>query len=148
MYDLKNLAKILEESRSRKRGWVCSCWDLLHAGHCLMLEFAKQNCEYLVVGLHTNPTIDRPWKNCPIQTLEERRILIRSNRNVDAVIEYDTEKDHIEILKNLSPDVRFLGSDYLTMKEFTGKDLPIEIMYCDRSHGYSTSELRKRVCNG
>lgn len=128
-----------------KIGYVCSCWDLLHAGHCLLLEFAKTHCDYLIAGLHRDPRADRPWKNEPIMSLEERRILLRSNRNVDKIIEYDDEIDHENILKQLNPDVRFLGSDYLDLNDFTGKQLPVKIVYCDRSHGWSSSSLRSRI---
>lgn len=147
MFDREAASKILMAGLPKGRiGMVFSCWDLLHAGHCLMLEFARQNCDFLVAGLQVDPTKDRPWKNKPIMSIEERRILIRSNRNVDAVIEYDDEQDHYDILAFMEPSVRFFGSDYLKQETYTGIDLKIPVMYHEReSHGWSTSSLRTRI---
>lgn len=125
-------------------GYVCSSWDLLHAGHCQMLEFAKSNCDFLVVGLHLDPSMERGYKNKPIMSIEERRILINSNRYVSAFIEYETEQDHYNLLVALKPAVRFFGSDYIEHQNFVGKDLNIPVMYHQRNE-WSTSSLRKRV---
>ena len=125
-------------------GFTCSCFDLMHAGHCLMLEDASKQCDILIIGLQTDPTIDRPQKNKPIQTYEEREIIVNSKRWVDYVIKYQTEDDLYNILKELKPDVRIIGSDYLD-KDFTGKDLDIHIYYHYRNHDYSTTSLRKRI---
>ena len=94
-----------------KIGFTCSTFDLFHAGHLLMLEEAKKQCDYLIVGLQTDPTIDRPEKNKPIQTLEEREIQVRSCRYIDYYFIYDTEKSLYESLVFLNPDIRFLGDD-------------------------------------
>ena len=126
-------------------GFTCSCFDLLHAGHILMLEDAKRQCDKLIVGLQTDPTIDRPdTKNKPIQSLEERRIQLQAVKYVDEVFTYDTEKDLYKKLSDIKPDVRILGSDYIG-KSFTGDDLDIEIHYHDRNHNYSTTNLRKNI---
>jgi len=125
-------------------GFTCSAFDLLHAGHIIMLREAKSRCHKLIVGLQTDPTIDREWKNKPIQTLEERRIQLHAVKYIDEIIEYDTERNLFELLKKLGPDVRFLGEDYIG-KEFTGNELPIKIVYLDRKHDYSSTELRKRI---
>lgn len=125
-------------------GFTASCFDILHAGHCLMLKEAKDNCDILVVALQTDPTIDRPYKNKPVQTFKERRTQVESNKYVDYILEYTTEDELLKILKRLMPDIRFLGDDYVG-KQFTGNELPIFIHYCDRSHGYSTTSLRNRV---
>ena len=110
-----------------------------------MLKDAKNHCDYLVAALQTDPTIDRPeTKNKPILSLEERRILLESNKYVDEIIEYSTEKELTEILEKLLPDVRILGSDW-EKKSFTGIDLPIPIYFHERNHPWSTSDLRKRV---
>ena len=125
-------------------GFTCSCFDLLHAGHILMLQDAKSRCDKLIVGLQSDPTIDRPEKNKPIQSLEERKIQIEAVKYVREVIVYDTEKDLYELLKNLNPDVRILGSDYIG-KPFTGDDLDIEIYYHERNHNFSSTNLRTKI---
>ena len=126
-------------------GFTCSCFDLLHAGHVLMLKDAKNQCDYLIVGLQIDPTIDRPSvKNKPIQSLTEREIMLKGIKYVDEVIIYNTEKDLYELLKKIKPDIRILGSDYIN-KDFTGSDLNIKIYYHNRNHNYSTSNLRKKI---
>ena len=124
-------------------GFTCSCFDLLHAGHIIMLQYAKARCDKLIVGLQTDPT-DRPEKNSPIQSLEERRIQLEAVRYVHEVILYNTEKDLYELLEKLNPDVRILGSDYIG-KPFTGDDLDIEIYYHERKHNFSSTNLRKKI---
>lgn len=128
-------------------GATFSCWDLLHAGHNLFLKESKENCDILIVGLQTDPTIDRPEKNKPIQTLEEREIQVQSCRWIDYYFIYDTEKDLYDKIKILNPTIRFLGDDY-EGKKFTGCDLPIKIYFHKRSlHTYSTTNLRKIIYN-
>ena len=126
-------------------GFTCSCFDLLHAGHIIMLRYAKRRCDRLIVGLQTDPTIDRPdTKNKPIQSLEERRIQLEAIKYVDEIHTYDSEKDLYELLKKLNPDVRILGSDYIG-KSFTGDTLNIKIYYHERNHNYSSTNLRKKL---
>ena len=131
-----------------KIGFTCSCFDLLHAGHILMLEDSKKQCDYLIVGLQTDPTIDRPEeKNKPIQSLEERKIQLEAIKYVDEVITYETENDLYELLYKLMPDVRILGTDY-EHKHFTGIDIDgIDIYFHKRNHDYSTSSLREKITN-
>ena len=124
-------------------GFTCSCFDLLHAGHIIMLQYAKARCDKLIVGLQTDPT-DRPEKNKPIQSLEERRIQLEAVKYVDEVFTYSTEKDLYKNLLFINTDVRILGSDYIG-KSFTGDDLDIKIYYNDRSHNYSSTNLRQRI---
>jgi glycerol-3-phosphate cytidylyltransferase len=135
-------------NRSEQRiGFTCSCFDLLHAGHLMMLKDAKDQCDVLVVGLQTDPTIDRSEKNKPIQTFEERKIMIESVKFIDHVIDYATENDLYQILEHLDPDVRIIGSDWRG-KTFTGIDLEsIPIHWHERTHNFSTSNLRKRIFN-
>ena len=128
----------------RKIGFTCSCFDLLHAGHILMLKDAKNRCGKLIVGLQSDPTIDRPEKNKPIQSLEERRIQLEAVKYVDEIFIYDTEEDLYKKLLDINPDVRILGSDYIG-KSFTGDDLDIEIYYHERKHNYSTTNLRGKI---
>jgi len=125
-------------------GITFGSFDLCHYGHVLMFEECKQYCDYLIVGVQSDPSIDRPDKNSPIQSHEERLGLVSSIKFVDEVKPYSTESDLIDVLKEVNPDVRILGADHKGT-EFTGKDLPIKYVFNSRDHGYSTSELRKRV---
>lgn len=132
-----------------KVGITFSAFDLLHAGHIGMLREAKANCDYLIVGLQTDPTIDRPTeKNKPVQTLVERYAQLNALKFVDEIVPYQTEEDVIDILELFQVDVRFLGEEYRE-KEFTGKDVcrkrGIELHFNKRDHRFSTSGLRKRV---
>lgn len=125
------------------RGITFSAFDLLHSGHIAMLEEAKSQCDYLVVGLHTDPTIDRPHKNKPVQTTYERFVQLKGCKFVDEIIPYDTEEDLINLLQMTKPDIRFIGEDYRG-HSFTGNNLPIPIVYTSRRHNFSTSALRNR----
>ncbi len=126
------------------KGITFSAFDLLHAGHIAMLEEARAQCDYLIVGLHTDPTIDRPDKNKPVQTTYERYVQLKGCKFIDEIVPYDKEEDVINILQVLKPDVRFIGEDYRG-KPFTGNGLPIPIVYTARRHNFSTSDLRKRT---
>lgn len=126
-------------------GITFGVFDLLHAGHCVSLEECRRKCDYLIVGLQTDPTIDRPEKNRPIQSLLERQIQLQAVRWVDRVIVYTTEADLLHILDMVPWDVRFLGGEYRD-REFTGRAKWIDrCHFTGRHHGYSSSELRQRV---
>ena len=126
-------------------GFTCSCFDLLHAGHLLMLKDAKKQCDYLIVGLQTDPTIDRPkTKNKPIQSLKERKIQLEAVKYIDEIIIYDNEKNLYNLLLKIKPDIRILGSDYKD-KRFTGDNLNIQIYFHRRNHKYSSSNLKKEI---
>ena len=129
-----------------KVGITAGCFDLMHAGHVAMLKDAKENaCDRLVVAVQSDPSIDRPrTKNKPILPYEDRIAMVRSCKYVDNVVLYDTEKQLYDLLSDLHPDVRILGSDYVG-KQFTGDDLQIEIYYHQRDHGMSTTEVRRLV---
>lgn len=127
-----------------KIGFTCGAWDLLHAGHVVMLKQARQNCDYLIVGLQTDPSIDRQEKNQPVQSVYERFVQVSALRDVDEVVPYDTEQSLIDLLESTSIDVRFIGEDYKD-KSFTGDYLPIKIFYTNRKHSFSSSGLRERV---
>ena len=133
-------------SQRKTIGFVASSFDLLHAGHCLMLKDAKVQCDHLIAALQSDPTIDRPEKNKPIQTLSERKIQLMSVKFVDEVQVYKTEYDLEILLKKIMPDVRILGSDYIG-KDFTGKNLSHSVYYHKRGHEWSSSELRERIKN-
>ena len=129
-------------------GITFSCFDLFHAGHVLMLEQCKAQCDYMIVGLQTDPTIDRPQKNKPIQSVFERAAQLDGCRWVDKIIPYETELDLLNMLSTLPINKRFIGSEYKDLY-IHGKDIcdfrNIEIVFLDRLHTYSSSELRKRV---
>lgn len=130
-------------------GFTASAFDLLHAGHVQMLREAKENCDYLLVGLQTDPTLDRTDKNPPIQTIVERYTQLKGIEYVNEIIPYGTEQDLEDILTMYHINVRVIGEEYRD-KEFTGKDicerLGIDIHFNKRNHRFSTSDLRKRVC--
>ena len=132
-----------------KKGFTCSVFDLFHAGHIMMLKEAKARCDHLIVGLQTDPTLDRPGtKNKPVQSIFERFVQLQACRYVDEIVVYATEKDLIDILLSYPIDVRILGDEYAD-KEFTGRkeclDKGIEMYFNKREHSFSTSELRQRV---
>jgi len=128
-----------------KKGITFSTFDLFHTGHVLMLQKAKSQCDWLIVCLQTDPTIDRPNKNKPVQTLFERFIQVRACKYVDELLVYTTEDEVIQILKAIDYDVRIIGEDY-AIKSFTGKDLSEGKLYFNkRQHSFSTTELRDRI---
>ena len=124
-------------------GFTCGAFDLLHAGHIVMLEEAKSNCDYLIVGLQTDPTIDRNEKNKPIQSVYERYVQLNAVKFVDEIIPFDTEQSLLDLLQSQDIDIRFVGEEYRESK-LTGRDL-IELHYTSRRHSFSSSSLRERV---
>jgi len=127
-----------------KIGFTCSTFDLFHAGHIMMLRDAKEQCDHLIVGLQTDPTIDRPTKNKPVQSVFERFIQLDACKYVDEIVVYATEKELRDILLSYPIDVRILGEEYKD-KEFTGHDIEMEYYFNERKHSFSTTELRQRV---
>jgi len=127
-----------------KVGFTASSFDLLHAGHILMLKEAKSVCEYLICGLQTDPSLDRPEKNKPVQSYMERSIQLSAVKYVDEIIPYETEAELLSLMEHLPIDIRIIGEDYLS-KNFTGKDLDTPIYFNKRRHDWSTSGLRKRI---
>lgn len=130
-------------------GIVFSSFDLFHAGHIAMLSEAKNHCEYLICGLQTDPTIDRPdSKNKPVQSVVERQIQLSACRFVDEIVVYETEQDLIDLILTLPIDVRILGVEYED-KNFTGRaegaSRGIQTVFNKRDHSFSSSNLRKRV---
>ena len=133
----------------KRIGITFSTFDMLHAGHIAMLSEAKNHCDYLIAGLQTDPTIDRPdTKNHPVQSIVERQIQLSACRYVDEVVVYQTEQDLIDLLLILPVDVRILGVEYCD-KDFTGRDegsrRGIELVFNGRDHSFSSSSLRRRV---
>tara|TARA_B100001142_G_scaffold314252_1_gene351581 strand:- start:28641 stop:29852 length:1212 start_codon:yes stop_codon:yes gene_type:complete len=131
--------------RNRIVGVTAGAFDLLHAGHIKLLEDAKSQCTHLIVLLQSDPSIDRPHKNKPIQSLDERLIQLEAVKFVDQVLVYDTEAQLYQLLENLKPDIRIQGNDW-NGKSYTGQDLNIPIYHHDRlSHTFSSTDLRMRV---
>jgi glycerol-3-phosphate cytidylyltransferase len=135
-------------SENKKVGITFSAFDLFHAGHVKMLEEAKNQCDYLIVGLQTDPTLDRPEKNKPTQTVVERYIQLKGCKHVDEIVPYATEQDLEDILQSFDIDVRVVGDEYLN-KDFTGRkyceDKGIELYFNKREHRFSSTSLRMEV---
>jgi len=131
-----------------KVGITFSAFDLFHAGHVKMLEEAKSKCDYLIVGLQLDPSIDRPEKNKPTQSIVERYVQLRACKYIDEVIPYITEEDLIDVLSSFKIDLRIIGEEYKE-KEFTGKNYcktkGIEIYYNKRDHRFSSSALINQI---
>ena len=133
-----------------KTGITFSTFDLFHAGHVKMLEEAKTKCDYLIVGLQLDPSIDRPEKNKPTQSIIERYVQLKACKFIDEIVPYVTEEDLMDVLSSFKIDIRIIGEEYKE-KDFTGKEYckkkGIEIYYNKREHRFSSSALRKQVSN-
>jgi glycerol-3-phosphate cytidylyltransferase len=133
-----------------KIGITFSAFDLLHAGHIKMLEDAKRQCDFLICGLQTDPTIDRPEKNKPVQTVVERYIQLKGCKFVDEIVPYATEQDLEDVLRAFKIDVRIVGEEYQD-KNFTGRtyceEKGIALYFNKRDHRFSSSMLRKEIAN-
>ena len=131
-----------------KIGITCSTFDLLHAGHVVMLEEAKRHCDYLIAALQVDPTQDRKEKNKPIQSVVERQIQLAAVRFVDEIVVYNTEKELDDIFLTLPINVRIIGEEYKD-KDFTAKKIcykrKIKIIYNKRDHSFSSTDLKKRT---
>ncbi len=143
---IKTWVFVAKSSRVKKPvvGFTCGSFDLLHSGHVQMFKDCKEYCDYLIVGLQSDPSVDRKTKNKPVQTLAERLEVTRAIRWIDEVVLYDTEADLLKLLRTLPIDVRIIGADWKN-KNFTGSELPLKVVFNERNHPLSTSELRKRV---
>jgi glycerol-3-phosphate cytidylyltransferase len=134
---------------SYRNGFTCGAFDLLHPGHVHFIHEARKQCDYLIVGLHTDPTIDRPGsKNKPIQSVFERYLQLDGLSCVDLIVPYDTERDLVNMMATLDIQVRFVGTDY-DGKKITGEDIcgqrGIDILYIPRLHDFSSTSLRERL---
>ena len=138
------------ENSKRVVGFTASTFDLLHAGHIAMLREAKSICDYLICGLQVDPSMDRPEKNAPVQTLVERWTQLQAVKYVDEIIPYQTEKDLEDILELFHMDYKIMGQEYKD-KDFTGKEIcrrrGIQLYFNKRDHRFSSSGLRQRVHN-
>jgi len=131
------------------RGFTCGAFDLLHPGHLYLFEFAKRHCDYLIVGLHTNPQRDRREKNMPVQTTFERWKQLSAVKYIDEIIPYDTEDDLKNLFATVDIRVRFLGTDYAGRQYYTAKELCQQLnmttIYVPRHHSFSSSSIRTRL---
>lgn len=131
-----------------KTGVTFGAFDLCHAGHVLVFQECKQHCDFLIVGLQVDPSSERPQKNKPVQSLYERYIQLHAIKYIDEIVPYQFEHELLEIIQTKPINIRFIGEDYKD-KDFTGKqyciDNGIEIKYNSRKHGFSSSELRRRL---
>ena len=130
-----------------KKGMIAGNFDVIHPGYVRLFEDAKKRaCDYLIIALQGDPTIERPLKCKPVQSVEERQYILESLRYVDEVIHYNTEEELLNIVKNVHYDVRVIGSDYKN-RDFTGKSLEKEVYYHERSHDYSLTELKIKIAH-
>ena len=138
----------VKKKQNMKVGITFSTFDLFHAGHVKMLEEAKRQCDYLIVGLQLDPSIDRPEKNKPSQSIIERYIQLKGSKHIDEIVPYVSEQDLEDILHSFKIDVRIIGNEYKD-KNYTGRAYcekkGIEIYYNSRDHRFSSSGLRKQV---
>ena len=148
MMVIMDTVKHMTKSIHNTVGITCSTFDLLHAGHIQMLREAKDQCDYLICALQIDPSVDRPDKNSPVQTVVERYVQLSAVKYVDEIVPYSTERDLEDILNMFSIDVRIIGEEY-KKKTFTGRAIcskrGIEIYYNKRDHRFSSSDLRNRV---
>ena len=131
-----------------KTGFIASSFDIMHPGYALMLKECRDNCDYLVVGLHQNPVWEREDKNSPIMSLHERFLVLKCIRYIDEIAPYSNESELTNLLSFYNPDIRFLGSDYNTpemKKKITGRFLCKETYYISRLHDYSSSGIRTKI---
>lgn len=126
-------------------GFVAGAFDIIHPGYIRMFKQAKEKCDHLIVGLHDDPTIERPTKLKPILNFDERKEILLSIKYIDSVYKYNTEVDLSNLIINLKPNVRFLGEDYIN-KPITGSNLT-QIIFLDRSHGWSTTKFKTLISN-
>ena len=127
-------------------GITAGAFDLFHAGHVLMLKDASNQCDHLIVALQTDPSIDRKEKNKPVQSMYERFVQLDACKYVDEIVPYETEDDLYALIMNNNIDLRIIGNEYRN-KDFTAREIGIEIYYNVRNHQWSTTELRERILN-
>ena len=131
-----------------KKGFTCGSFDIIHWGQIEMFEECKKICDYLIVGLQTDSTLDRSEKRKPIHPVEKRKKVLEAIRYIDEVIIYKTDKDLYNLLEKLIGekriDIRIIGADWKD-KEYVGKNLPIKVYFNKRNHNWSTTALREKI---
>ena len=129
-----------------KTGVIAGNFDVIHPGYIKMFKECKSYCQQFVILLHVDPSIERPEKLKPILSKEERTEVLTSIKWIDSIAYYTYEKELVELLKGLEPDIRFLGDDYRG-KTYTGFELDIPIHYLNRDHGWSTTKFKKLIAD-
>ena len=127
-----------------KKGVIAGNFDVMHPGYIKMFKECAENCDCLIVLLHSDPSIERPHKLKPILSTKERREMLSELKSVCDVFEYNYEAQLYDLLQVGEFDIRFLGSDYIN-EPFTGDDLKIPIHYLNRDHGWSTTKFKKLI---
>ena len=127
-------------------GIIAGNFDVLHPGYLKMFKEIEQNCEKLFILLHDDPTVERPHKKKPILSVDERRDMLTQFTSVHTILSYNTEKELLFLIKSISPDIRFLGDDYIG-QSYTGDDLGIPVHWIDRSHGWSTTKFKQAIAD-
>jgi len=128
------------------RGIITGNFDVIHPGYIKMFKEAYNNCDYLIVLLHNDPSIERPEKLTPVLSVEEREEILQSIKYIDEIIIYNFESDLLNLIKKIKPEIRFLGDDYIGRKDYTGYDVNQKLHYFDRSHGWSTTKYKNMIC--
>lgn len=140
-----NIEDYIKKYVNIKRGIIAGSFDIIHPGYVHMLEEAKKHCNHLTIALHRDPAIERKSKLKPVLECEDRKKILLSIKYVDEVVEYNTENDLLNILKENIFDVRILGDDYKN-QNITGEHLCKKIIFVDRQHGWSTTKLKNKIC--
>ena len=133
-----------KNEQSKVSGIIAGAFDLIHPGYIRMFRECKSHCNHLTVALHENPTLERPSKLSPVHSVDERIEILESLKYIDNIVTYKLEEDFLDHLKSGNYDIRFLGEDYFD-GAYTGKDISIKIIFVDRSHDYSTTELKRKI---
>lgn len=134
------------EIEKYKKGIIAGNFDVIHPGYIKMFKECKSYCEDFIILLHSDPSIERPHKIKPILSVEERTELLNSIKYIDGIISYTYEKDLVDVIKALEPDIRFLGDDYRG-KTYTGFELNTPVHYLNRDHGWSTTKFKKLIAD-
>ena len=132
------------KNQKHSNGIIAGNFDIIHPGYILLFNECKENCDYLILLLHEDPSIERPEKLKPILSLDERILILTSLKQIDEIVPYKLESDLLNLIQNMNIDIRFLGDDYIN-KEFTGKNLNIPIHFMNRSHGWSTTKYKQLI---
>jgi len=128
-----------------KKGIIAGCFDIIHPGYIKMFKEASDNCNHLIIALHSDPSIERPNKLKPLLSLEDRKSILSSIRFIDQIVVYDTEEDLHNLIESLSPTIRFQGDDYRGRTDYTGFGLCPEVYFFNRDHGWSSTKFKRAI---
>jgi glycerol-3-phosphate cytidylyltransferase len=128
----------------KKIGFIAGSFDVIHPGYIKAFKQAKQACDFLIVALHKDPSHERAEKIAPLLSLEDRDEILNCIKEIDLVVSYETEKELEQLIRDLNPNIRFLGDDYID-KVYTGQGIAKQVMFLDRSHGWSTTKFKKMI---